>query len=107
ATEVYSSDGVLLAKLQIENRQPVPLKNVSPKLVEATIAVEDSRFYEHPGVDFRGVVRAALSNILSGDATGQGASTITQQLARNVSQFGLNKEKRLTRKVREAMTAVR
>lgn len=107
ATEVYSSDGVLLARLQIENRQPVTLKQVSPNLVAATVAVEDSRFYEHPGVDFRGVVRAVVSNVTSGDATGQGASTITQQLARNVSQFGLSREKRLARKVREAMTAVR
>jgi penicillin-binding protein 1A len=106
-TRIYSSDGVLLATLQIENRQPVPLSAVSPKLVDAIIAVEDSRFFEHHGIDYRGVGRAAFANLINRDVTGQGGSTITQQLARNVSDFGLSKEKSLERKLREAMVAVR
>ncbi len=107
ATNVYSSDGVLLATLQIENRKPVPLKEIARQLVEATLAVEDNRFYQHKGIDLRGIGRALLANFISGDISAQGASTITQQLARNVSQFGLSKQKSLSRKLREAMTAVR
>jgi penicillin-binding protein 1A len=106
-TRIYSSDGVLLATLQMENRQPVPLSAISPNLVDAIIAVEDSRFFEHHGIDYRGVARAAFANLINRDVTGQGGSTITQQLARNVSDFGLSKEKSLERKLREAMVAVR
>jgi penicillin-binding protein 1A len=107
ATNIYSSDGILLATLQMENRQVVQLKNVSPDLINATLAVEDSRFYEHSGVDLKGVARAFCANLINRDATSQGASTITQQLARNVNAFGLGKTKSLSRKVREAMTAIR
>ena len=107
ATKIYSSDGQLLATLQIENRRPISLKEISPKLVDATLAVEDSRFYEHRGIDFRGIARAVYANLTSRDMGAQGASTITQQLARNVSAFHLGREKTVARKLREAMTAVR
>lgn len=107
ATHIYSSDGVLLATLQIENRKPVQLREISPKLIDATLAVEDNRFYEHSGIDLRGIGRAVWANLTSRDLSAQGASTITQQLARNVSQFGISKEKTVTRKLREALTAER
>jgi 1A family penicillin-binding protein len=106
-TNIYSSDGELLATLQLENRKVVPLKEVSPDFVGAILAVEDDRFYKHGAVDPKGLARAAWSNLLSGNSVGQGGSTITMQLARNVPAFGLGREKRLARKLREIMTAVR
>jgi penicillin-binding protein 1A len=107
ATRIYSSDGVLLATLQAENRRPVQLHDIAPKLIDATLAAEDNRFYEHSGVDLRGIGRAVLANLTSRDMSAQGASTITQQLARNVSAFGISKQKTVTRKLREALTAER
>ena len=86
-----------------ENRVAVKLENVSPNFTEALIAREDSRFYKHGGVDFRGVARAALRNLKDGDVQ-QGASTITMQLARNA--WGL-KQKTLARKMQEVALAQR
>ena len=106
-TRIYSSDGVLLAQLQTENRVIAPLKNISPRLIDATLAIEDTRFYSHPAIDIRAILRAAMANYLGGNTTGQGASTITQQLARNISDFGISRQKSLSRKVREALTAIR
>lgn len=111
ATRVYyadtDADGKprLMAILAQNNQVPVELKDISPRLVEATIAAEDSRFYEHPGVDARGIIRAIWHNVRGGDLRGEGASTITQQLARNVTSLGISKEKRLRRKVAEAILA--
>ena len=62
-TQIYSADGVLLANLYLENRQLVSLDEISPHLVNAVVAVEDERFYEHNGVDFVGLVRATLTNL--------------------------------------------
>ena len=107
ATKIYTSDGILLAKLQIENRKVVPLNQISRHLVDATLAMEDARFYDHGGIDARGIVRSAWANLTGGDSTGQGGSTITQQLARNVTEFGISRRKTIKRKLREAMTAVR
>ncbi len=108
ASMVYSSDGTVLARLQMENRRVVPLSLISPYLKDATVAVEDSRFYQHGALDYRGVMRAAVEDIFRhGTAADQGASTITQQLARNISQFHVGREKTLARKVREAMVAAR
>ncbi len=106
-TNIYSSDGVLLATLQLENRRVISLKDVSPDLIHATLAVEDDRFFQHGAVDPKGLVRAAYANFTSGNSVGQGGSTITMQLARNVESFGLTREKRFTRKLREIMTAER
>lgn len=97
----------ILAVLATENRQPVKLEDINQHLLDATIAVEDSRFYEHSGVDYHGIVRALWRNVSSGDIRSQGASTITQQLARNISSLGLTREKRIRRKVAEAVLAVR
>ena len=107
ATTIWSQDGVLLGKLQVVNRQPITLNEVPKNLVNATVAIEDRRFFEHPGVDFQGIARAALANFTGSNATRQGASTLTQQLVRNIPTFGLTKDKKFSRKVREALTALR
>ena len=107
ATKIYTSDGILLAKLQMQNRKVVKLESISNHLIDATIAVEDSRFYQHTGVDPRGILRAVWANLTEADSTGQGGSTITQQLARNVPEFRISRKKTFHRKLREAMTARR
>jgi penicillin-binding protein 1A len=102
-TEIFSSDGVLLARLFDQNRDVVPLRDIPTNLRNATIAVEDHRFFEHRGVDWRGVARALVTN-LEDSRYAQGGSTITQQLVRNLY---LSPDKRLRRKIREAMLAIR
>src|SRR5262249_53749595 len=84
ATRIFSSDGHLLAVLADQNREPVPLDKIPKHLQNAIIAVEDSRFYTHHGLDFRGLTRAVWDNIRGGNLTRQGASTLTQQLARDI-----------------------
>jgi penicillin-binding protein 1A len=101
-TEIRSSDGVLLARLFEENRRVVPLSEMPGALRDATIAVEDRRFLEHRGVDWRGAARALVSDVAQGGYR-EGGSTITQQLVRSVF---LDPGKRLSRKAREAMLAV-
>jgi len=98
---VYSSDGVLLGEFGQERRALVKIEQVPKVLTQAILAAEDERFYQHGGVDYVGVLRAAYSNFVSGGAR-QGASTITMQVARN---FFLTKEKTLTRKFNEALLA--
>src|SRR5207253_794090 len=73
----------LIASLYRENRASVPLQGIPDELREAVIAIEDDRFYQHHGVDFRGTLRAVLHNLLAGGVV-EGGSTITQQLARNM-----------------------
>lgn len=101
ATRIYSSDGVLLARLFKENREVVKMSDIPESLKEATIAIEDKRFYQHQGFDPIGIVRAAYRNIRGGGFE-QGGSTITQQLARNVY---LSKTKTVSRKVQELALA--
>jgi penicillin-binding protein 1A len=103
ATTIYSSDGVRLAVLADQYREPVPLEKIPKHLQNAIVAIEDSRFYEHHGLDFRGVARALWENIRGRDLTQQGASTITQQLARNIY---LTQRKTVSRKLKELMLAV-
>ncbi|MEJ8857152.1 penicillin-binding protein 1A [Variovorax robiniae] len=98
---VYSSDEVLIGEFGEERRDLVPIAEVPKVLKDAVVAVEDSRFYEHGGIDYFGLLRAVLTNILHG-ANRQGASTITQQVARNVY---LSSEKTMTRKAYEALLA--
>lgn len=106
-TRIYYKDGTLMAVLATENRIPLKLEAISENLINATIACEDKRFYEHKGVDMYGVARAIYKNVTGGDLTGQGASTITQQLARNINELGLSREKRVRRKVAEAILAMK
>ncbi|MEJ6022894.1 penicillin-binding protein 1A [Ramlibacter sp. PS4R-6] len=101
---VLSSDGVVIAEYRRVNRRWVPLEGISPRVVDALIATEDRRFYSHHGID---VVRTAgaLVRTLRGDR--QGGSTITQQLARNLFPEDIGRAPTLTRKVKEAITALK
>src|SRR5690349_19715748 len=98
---VYSAEGTLLGEFGEERRAFVSIASVPKTMISAIIAAEDERFYQHRGVDYVGVARAALSNFVSGGVR-QGASTITMQVARN---FFLSKEKTLTRKFNEMLLA--
>ncbi|MFZ3017473.1 MAG: penicillin-binding protein 1A [Gallionella sp.] len=98
---VYSADGALLGEFGEERRALVRIAEVPEAMKHAILAAEDDRFYQHGGVDYMGVLRAALSNFTSGGAK-QGASTITMQVARN---FFLSKEKTLSRKFNEVLLA--
>ncbi|EDT8235161.1 peptidoglycan glycosyltransferase/peptidoglycan DD-transpeptidase MrcA, partial [Salmonella enterica subsp. enterica serovar Enteritidis] len=101
--QVYSADGELIAQYGEKRRIPVTLDQIPPEMINAFIATEDSRFYEHHGIDPVGIFRAASVALFSGHAS-QGASTITQQLARN---FFLSPERTLMRKIKEAFLAIR
>src|SRR6266545_20291 len=98
---VYTSDGVLIGEFGEERRSVVRMEEVPALMKQAILAAEDERFYQHTGVDYQGVLRAAYSNLVTGGKT-QGASTITMQVARN---FFLSREKTLTRKLYEALLA--
>lgn len=98
---IYSADNKLIAEYGNERRIPVTLDQAPPLLIDAILATEDDQFYHHTGVDFPGLVRAAISNVANKDK-GQGASTITMQVARN---FFLNPEKTYTRKLKEILLA--
>jgi len=82
ASVLYDREGREFGKIFIQNRQPVPYERLPQNLVNAVIAAEDNRFYTHDGVDYMGIFRAAITNYLQGRIA-QGASTVTQQLARN------------------------
>ncbi|MHB9130945.1 MAG: transglycosylase domain-containing protein [Armatimonadota bacterium] len=101
-TRILASDGSLLAKVYYqENREMVPFNSMG-NMINATLDIEDIRFYSHPGIDPIGIARAMVKNIASGD-TKEGASTVTQQLARNLY---LSREKKLTRKLSEMIIAL-
>lgn len=100
ASEVYSEDGVMLGKYFIENRLPTDLDSISPYIVNALISVEDARFYEHNGVDFRATFRVLFRTILQGDESSGGGSTISQQLAKNLY---LTSSKNPVRKIKETI----
>lgn len=100
--QIYTADGKLIGEVGEQRRIPVKLDAVPQRLIEAFLATEDSRFYEHHGLDPIGIARALFVAINHGGAS-QGASTITQQLARN---FFLTPEKTIIRKAREAVLAV-
>src|SRR5881628_1985962 len=100
---VYDVDGKIYSRLAGANRLKVSLSEVSPFFINAVLAREDARFYEHKVIDWRGILRAAVRDITSGSAK-EGASSITQQLARNSLPLG---GRTLSRKVLEAMVALR
>ncbi len=118
-TTVLSEDGVLLAKLDVVNQQPVTLNQIPKNLIDATVAIEDHRFWDHPGIDVQGIGRAIVAN-LRGSGLHQGASTLTQQFVRQPevsrslsplaaadNRFGLSGDKKYSRKIREALIALR
>lgn len=100
---VFTADGALIAEFGAEHRALVDLSKTPKFLQQAILAAEDDRFYQHGGVDTAGVLRAAISNLTSGGAK-EGASTITMQVARN---FFLSSEKTFTRKLNEALLAIK
>ncbi|MFC1511378.1 transglycosylase domain-containing protein [Candidatus Margulisiibacteriota bacterium] len=103
STQLFSADGKVLARLhREENRRVVPLSKISPHLIKAVIATEDPRFYVHHGLDFYGIVRAGIKNVMYGRVV-EGGSTITQQLARNLF---LTRRRVITRKIAEAILAM-
>lgn len=101
--KVYSSDGKLMAQYGAQRRIPVTLDQIPEQLQKALLAVEDARYYSHPGVDIIGIFRAAKAVISSGKKV-QGASTITMQVARN---FFLTRKKSYLRKVKEILLALK
>ncbi len=103
ATVIYDSRGEIVERMFTENRTVVPLKAMSPLLPKAFVAAEDGRFFEHPGLDFISVLRAAINNF-RGKARNQGGSTITQQVAKSLL---LTPEKTYVRKFKEAILAWR
>jgi membrane carboxypeptidase/penicillin-binding protein len=103
ASVIYDRNGEELAKLYMLNRTPVPFKQIPQHLVDALVSQEDSRYFGHNGVDYQGIIRAMWLNFRAGKET-QGASTITQQLARNTFRLS---ERSYKRKLLEALTAMR
>ena len=101
---LMASDGTVLAEYKRVNRQWVTLDKISPNVINALIATEDRRFYQHHGIDLRRTAGAVLST-LSGEL--QGGSTITQQLARNLYPEEIGRSATVSRKVKEAITAIK
>jgi penicillin-binding protein 1A len=98
---VYSRDSRLIEEIGEQRRIPVAYEDIPPHVINAFLAAEDDRFFSHPGVDYQGILRAAVKNVMSGRRS-QGASTITQQLARD---YFLTRERSFIRKIREAFLA--
>ncbi len=105
ATKIYSADGVLLARLYLENRTVVPLSQIATDMADALVSIEDERFYEHPGIDPAGLARAALVDIMAGSAE-EGASTITQQYVDNTLLRDERLDRTLRYKAREMYLAI-
>jgi 1A family penicillin-binding protein len=103
ASVILDRNGKIFGQIYVENRETVPYEQLSPDLLNAVVAVEDAKFYQHHGYDLLGIIRAALKNVTAGHVR-QGASTITQQLARN--SFSL-KERTFRRKLLEIFLAQR
>ncbi|MEJ2672835.1 MAG: PBP1A family penicillin-binding protein [Deltaproteobacteria bacterium] len=102
-TQVFARDGQRMGEFYSERRIEVPYSRMPRQLILAFVAAEDARFFEHPGVDITGIVRAFFRNLEAGEVV-QGGSTITQQLVKRIL---LNSEKSFSRKIREAVLAYR
>lgn len=102
-TKVWSNDGRLIGEFYIERRVVVPIDKMPKHLIKAFLAAEDSKFFEHEGISYSSIFRALYKNLLAGKVV-QGGSTITQQVAKS---FFLTPERKLSRKVREAVMAYR
>ena len=100
---IYSSDGLLLAEYGEIKRIPLSYEQLPVAMTRAILAAEDSRFFDHPGVDYQGLLRAAVHLITTGER-GQGGSTITMQVARN---FFLSRERTFTRKFSEILLSLK
>ena len=102
-TRVHADDGSVIGQYYVERRIYIPVSDIPQHLVNAVIAVEDARFFDHPGLDIVGIARAAWTNLKQGGKI-EGASTITQQLARSLF---LSPERTYTRKIRELILAIK
>jgi penicillin-binding protein 1A len=102
-SQVFGADGSLVGEFYLERRTVVPVNKVPKKLIQAFVAAEDANFYQHKGIDYLGIVRAAVKNLLSMRKK-EGASTITQQVAKSML---LTPEKKYSRKLKEAILAKR
>ncbi|HWJ07721.1 MAG TPA: transglycosylase domain-containing protein, partial [Steroidobacteraceae bacterium] len=100
---IYSADGKLIAQIGEQRRIPVAWEDIPPVVVDAFLAAEDDRFFEHPGVDWQGLLRATAANVAAGSVR-EGGGTITMQLARNTV---LTSERTLRRKLKEVFLALR
>lgn len=103
-TRIHANDGALIAEYARERRIFVPINTIPKLVVGAYLSAEDKRFYEHGGIDFFGIGRALVKNIQNMGGRAEGASTITQQVAKN---FLLTNERKLERKLKEAILAIR
>jgi len=102
-SQVFGADGSLVGEFYLERRTVVPVDKVPKKLIQAFVAAEDANFYQHKGIDYLGIVRAAFKNLISMRKK-EGASTITQQVAKSML---LTPEKKYSRKLKEAILAKR
>ena len=103
ASQILSKDGSVLAKIGVENRELVPMEQIPKTIVDSFLAAEDSKFYQHQGVDYLGIFRAFLANIRAGRIV-QGGSTITQQVAKSLL---LSRKRSYLRKIKEVILAQR
>src|SRR6185436_12133830 len=101
-TEVYADDGQVIGSFALERRIQVNWEQIPDVLKDAVISVEDQNFYEHWGIDFYGIARAGLKDLMAGRVV-EGGSTLTQQLSKNLF---LTPERSLRRKIQEAMLAI-
>ena len=106
SSRVYSNDGKLIAEYALEKRLFVPYDSIPEKVINSFLSAEDKTFFSHPGVDAKGILRAVIKNIqnIAQDKRLEGASTITQQVAKN---FLLSNEISMKRKIKEAILAFR
>ena len=106
SSRVYSNDGKLIAEYAIEKRLFIPYESIPENVINSFLSAEDKNFFNHPGVDAKGILRALIKNLknISGNKRLEGASTITQQVAKN---FLLTNEVSLNRKIKEAILAFR
>jgi len=99
---IYTKDNVFIAQYGEKKRKPIHIKQIPKRQIQAFLAAEDDRYYEHPGVDYKGLIRASLQLLLTGKKK-QGGSTITMQVTRN---FLLSSEKTYTRKLKEIILSL-
>ena len=106
SSRVYSNDGKLIAEYAIEKRLFIPIDSVPEKVINSFLSAEDKNFFDHPGIDAKGILRALINNLknITQNKRLEGASTITQQVAKN---FLLSNEVSINRKIKEAILAFR
>ena len=106
SSRVYAKNGVLIAEYAVEKRIFIPYDAIPKKIINSFLSAEDKNFFSHPGIDAKGIVRATVNNVrnIINDKRLEGASTITQQVAKN---FLLTNEVSLRRKIKEAILAFR